>query len=246
MADTTSSAPMPPASAAQPKPTPAVTSPISTGALLAFTAGFVDTCGFIALFGLFTAHVTGNFVLIGASLFGSHHGIVGKLLALPVFVLAVAATRYYILGCERKGTRATNAVLIGQIVFLALFMLVAVAAAPFVDGDAPLAIAAGMLGVIAMAVQNTASRTIFAALSPTTVMTGNVTQIVIDLVDMAGSPAVGNETRARLRKMWPAVAAFAVGALAGALGYHAFGFWCLVIPILATGAVLGHQAFTHR
>ncbi len=34
--------------------------------LRAFTAGFVDTTGFVALFGLFTAHVTGNFVLIGA------------------------------------------------------------------------------------------------------------------------------------------------------------------------------------
>jgi uncharacterized membrane protein YoaK (UPF0700 family) len=33
---------------------------------LAFVAGFLDTCGFVALFGLFSAHVTGNFVLLGA------------------------------------------------------------------------------------------------------------------------------------------------------------------------------------
>ena len=48
--------------------------PITMSALLAFTAGFVDTVGFIALFGLFTAHVTGNFVLIGAALVDSHEG----------------------------------------------------------------------------------------------------------------------------------------------------------------------------
>ncbi len=38
--------------------------PVPTMSLLAFTSGFVDTLTFIALFGLFAAHVTGNFVLI--------------------------------------------------------------------------------------------------------------------------------------------------------------------------------------
>ena len=36
--------------------------------LLSLNAGFVDTAGFLALQGLFTAHVTGNFVTLGASL----------------------------------------------------------------------------------------------------------------------------------------------------------------------------------
>ena len=36
--------------------------------LLSFNAGYVDTAGFLALHGLFTAHVTGNFVTLGASL----------------------------------------------------------------------------------------------------------------------------------------------------------------------------------
>src|ERR1700729_491960 len=57
---------------------------------LAFTAGYADTCGFVALFSLFTAHVTGNFVLLGASLIRPHAGVIAKLLALPVFMAAVA------------------------------------------------------------------------------------------------------------------------------------------------------------
>ncbi|MDU6748154.1 MAG: DUF1275 family protein, partial [Bradyrhizobium sp.] len=36
--------------------------------LLSVNAGYVDTAGFLALQGLFTAHVTGNFVTLGAAL----------------------------------------------------------------------------------------------------------------------------------------------------------------------------------
>jgi uncharacterized membrane protein YoaK (UPF0700 family) len=41
--------------------------------LLSFNGGCVDTAGFLGLQGLFTAHVTGNFVTLGAALvFGTH------------------------------------------------------------------------------------------------------------------------------------------------------------------------------
>ena len=89
----------------------------------------------------------------------------------------------------------------------------------------------------AMAIQNAASRLTFPSLAPTTVMTGNVNQMVIDLVDLASGRGTA-EARGRLVKMLPAVAAFAVGALAGALGYVAVGFLCLVAPIAATALVL--------
>lgn len=210
--------------------------PITIAALLALTAGFVDTVGFIALFGLFTAHVTGNFVLIGASLVGGHEGIVGKLLALPVFVLAVAVTRLFILARERRARDATVPVLAGQLVFLGLFLGCGLWLAPFSNGDAPITIATGMCAVVAMAIQNAASRTIFAALAPTTVMTGNVTQIVIDLVDLASGGR--SEARTRLRKMGLPVLTFAMGALAGALLYSAVGYLAVIVPILAVGAVL--------
>lgn len=68
---------------------------IAINGLMAYTAGFVDTASFVALFGLFAAHVTGNFVLIGASLANQRPGIFGKLLAFPVFLITVALARLF-------------------------------------------------------------------------------------------------------------------------------------------------------
>jgi uncharacterized membrane protein YoaK (UPF0700 family) len=53
----------------------------SEDSVLAAIAGYVDTLSFVALFGLFTAHVTGNFVLIGAEAAGFGQGVVMKLMA---------------------------------------------------------------------------------------------------------------------------------------------------------------------
>lgn len=61
--------------------------------VLSVNAGFVDTAGFLALHGLFTAHVTGNFVTIGASLVTGTSGIITKLLALPMFCLVIVLVR---------------------------------------------------------------------------------------------------------------------------------------------------------
>ena len=63
--------------------------------VLSFNAGFVDTAGFLALQGLFTAHVTGNFVTLGASLVLGTSGAIAKLLALPVFCIVVIAARWF-------------------------------------------------------------------------------------------------------------------------------------------------------
>ncbi len=61
--------------------------------LLSFNAGYVDTAGFLALQGLFTAHVTGNFVTLGAAIVFGTTGVAAKLTALPVFCVMVVLSR---------------------------------------------------------------------------------------------------------------------------------------------------------
>ncbi len=199
------------------------------GVALSFLAGYVDTVGFVALFGLFTAHVTGNFVLIGSELVRPTHGVLLKLLAFPAFVAAVALARMTVVWRERAGKPAMSTLFLLQLVLLLGFMFAGYGADPVTDGHAPLAILAGVLGAASMGVQNAGGRLVLAHLTPTTVMTGNVTQMVIDLVDIVRG-AADDSVRARCVKFFWPVVAFGSGAIAGAAGFGYVRFWTLLIP----------------
>jgi uncharacterized membrane protein YoaK (UPF0700 family) len=199
------------------------------GIAMSFLAGYVDTVGFVALFGLFTAHVTGNFVLIGSELANPSHGVLMKFMAFPAFIAAVALTRMIVIWLERSGKRTSPYVLALQLVFLLGFMGVGQSIAPVTDVATSAALLAGMLGAAAMGVQNAGSRLIWQQLTPTTVMTGNVTQLVIDLVDvMRGTADVGVRQRC-VKFFWPVVA-FGAGAIGGAFAYRYASFLALLVP----------------
>src|SRR6266566_6152559 len=60
--------------------------------LLSIIAGMVDLTGLLTLGNLFTAHITGNLVVIGALVVRGGRINPGRVLAIPVFMIAVAAT----------------------------------------------------------------------------------------------------------------------------------------------------------
>lgn len=200
------------------------------GVGLAFTAGFVDAAAFIALTGLFTAHVTGNFVLIGAELVSTSTGVLAKLLALPMFILAVAVTRLIALALERRGSPPLRPLLALEATVLIAFAIAGVAMSPLGSPDGAKAIGVGMLGVAAMGIQNGIGRLVIGHLAATTVMTVNVTQAVIDVTDRLCGAKLDEQVSSRLRRTLSAVAVFAAGALAGAFGIAALSFWCVLVP----------------
>lgn len=205
---------------------------IASTALLASAAGFVDVVGFVALFGLFTSHVTGNFIILGSEIVHAQSGMLAKVLALPMFAVGVAVTRLLVLYHERRGWAPARTLLLAEMAMLAVFMLSGVAVSPVIDPDALGPVLVGMAGVFAMAIQNAASRLVFAAQAPTTIMTGNSTQVVIDLIDMNRvEPELRAKAIKRLQLMLPSVLAFGAGAAAGAYGYLFLSFWCLIVPI---------------
>ncbi|MEM5329609.1 YoaK family protein [Paraburkholderia sp. JHI2823] len=209
----------------------------SEDTILAAIAGFVDTLSFVALFGLFTAHVTGNFVLIGAGVAGYGQDILLKLIVFPAFIGGVVASSVMVRSLSarhaRHGARLLHAV---QAVLMLGFCLAGVWAAPVGQPHGVAAIVAGVVGAFAMGVQNAHPKLIQRSGVPNTVMTGNVTQAILDVVDMFAADAAGSvraAARSRFAQTAPAIVAFAIGAIAGAMGFRHLGFWALLAPACA-------------
>jgi uncharacterized membrane protein YoaK (UPF0700 family) len=216
---------------------------LSLPLLLSANGGYVDTAGFLALHGLFTTHVTGNFVTLGAALALGTSGAVAKLLALPMFCLVVIGTRLLSVALENTRLPAHKTVMGLEVVLLAVGAGLAIGLGPFDSGDGWAALLTGMTLVAAMAIQNAIHRIYMSAAPPTTIMKGSTTQIMIDLGDLlrGAAPPARPAIRLRLARMSEGVAAFAAGCAAAALLYAKQGMWCFIIPPLIGVWVLWMQ-----
>jgi uncharacterized membrane protein YoaK (UPF0700 family) len=214
-------------------------------ALLSFNGGYVDTAGFLGLQGLFTAHVTGNFVTLAATLVMGTHGAIAKLLALPEFVIVVALARVAGSALRAQGLPTLRPLLVAKVCFLLAFFVLAVTLGPFPDSDAPTALLTGFAGVAGMAMQNVVQRVHFANIPPTTLMTGNTTQAVLDAVDLMRGVERDDAAaiRARFERTLGSIVWFAGGCAVSGILYYWIGFWCLAVPVAvgATTAILRHE-----
>ncbi len=205
--------------------------------ILSYIAGFADTATFTHLSGLFSSHVTGNFVLLAATI-GHSTGELGvlKLLAFPVFVIAVSgATLIH----DWRSAGDQDTALHRGLSFTASALLLCASTIAFFYGSRQGAFtqadaAAGMIAVMAMGIQNAIHR--FAApLGPaTTVMTGNVTQLTMMATRLLtrGRPSGGKAPLPpfSLGGLAGLAAAFALGCLSSALATLAAGLVSLAIP----------------
>ncbi|MGH7211537.1 MAG: DUF1275 family protein, partial [Acetobacteraceae bacterium] len=180
-----------------------------------FVAGWVDTLGYLAL-GLFTTHVTGNFVLMFVGV--NRTGELGKVLSIPVFVSIAACCSLAVTWRGAPGRGAVRALQAAQAALLAAFMLAGAWVGAPQPGTSSLPLLVGMVGVAAMAVQNAVNRLGVPPGPSTTVMTVNLSQVAVDVARLARSPA-DHTVRERLRLHLPAVVAFAIGCAGGAGGY---------------------------
>jgi uncharacterized membrane protein YoaK (UPF0700 family) len=199
--------------------------------LLSLNAGYVDTAGFLALQGLFTAHVTGNFVTLGASLALGTSGAIAKLLALPMFCAVVMATRLFNTLLSNHHRPAFETLVALHVLLLVIGAALAIGFGPFRDSDSWQAVLTGMVLVCAMAIQNAFHRVHLGTTPPSTIMTGTTTQVMIDLADRIYGPnGTDSQSSPRLVQMSTNIALFTIGCGAAALLYSLFGVKCFVVP----------------
>ncbi|WP_089603870.1 YoaK family protein [Acinetobacter piscicola] len=211
--------------------------------LLIIVGGAIDTIGFIALFGFFTAHVTGNLVIAGAAWVNDGSGIWIKLGAIPLFILTVAITKYWIDRSTQRHT-ALSYLFLGEALFLTGFMVAGLYFEPFKDANSvTVAITAG-LGLIALAIRNTSSKTLIKHISPSTMMTGNTTQFGIDISNYLRNK--NDDNKEKLLHSFSIVSGFVIGAFLGAFLYVYLDFWSVaffIIPVLYLSYLAANKRF---
>jgi uncharacterized membrane protein YoaK (UPF0700 family) len=211
--------------------------------VLSVIAGSVDVIGFLGLGALFIAHVTGNLVILAARAAAGEHAPAAHLLSVPVFIIALVATRLLAARLDRSGIATLRPLLLLQFLLLAGFLAIWIEVGSPADPNAAVMIVAAMLGVSAMAVQNALVQISLKDAPSTAVMTTNLTRFVLDLgeVWLGKDPGRRAKAAARARRTGVAIAGFVIGSCLGAWCQAHVGLWSLTMP---TGLALAALAIT--
>jgi uncharacterized membrane protein YoaK (UPF0700 family) len=206
--------------------------------LLSAIAGMVDVIGFLSL-GLFTAHVTGNLMVIAALLVRGGPPKMAPILAVPVFIVAVAAVWLIAKASDRRGPALVRPLLLVQFLLLACVLVVSVINDPAANPHGFMAGVAAMIAVSAMACQFALLRLAVPGAPSTAVMTGNLTSSVLSLLDrLSRRQPLKEGANERLKKTSQLVVGFFAGCVAGAAAVSLLGDWAWSLPVvLAAGAV---------
>jgi uncharacterized membrane protein YoaK (UPF0700 family) len=224
------------------------TLPTVVPAMLSFIAGYVDSCTFLALFGLYVAQLTGSFVLVGTETVVHDAGAAIKLLAIPAFGLAGAATT--VLVRRSRAHAALPATLALEAALLTGLFVAWLVGGPL-SGRGDLAVLlASLCGLSAMGVQSALVRLLVKGCPSTNVMTTNTTLFAVDATDLAlawrahrrapddaAAAAAYAQVRDRFAVLWPIVLGFVVGTVGGAVAYARLDLWCVLLAVAVVGAL---------
>ena len=201
--------------------------------LLSVVAGFVDAACFLGLNQVFTAHVTCNIAAFASSFVNPLPDGALRVAVLGAFAIGATGGRAAQIWFDRtQRPRGLDPFVCGEALWLALLLV----ANLFLPDEPLKQYALGSCAAAAMGCQSAGTGLRTEMRLPTTVMTSNFTQWAIALFDVLAPgirPAPRREAFHDFMRLTLLLVAFGMGALAGALGEHRFGFSVLVVPLFA-------------
>jgi len=207
--------------------------------LLSVIAGMVDVIGYLSLGGLFTAHVTGNLVVIAALLVRGGTPNMTQILAVPVFIVAVAGVWLIAEAIDTRGPALARPLLLVHFLLLSCVLLFSVIQDPVAHPQGLMAGIAAMIAVSAMACQFALLRLAVPGAPSTAVMTGNLTNTVLSLLDtLARSHPLTDGADDRVKKTSKLLLGFFAGCVAGAAAVSLLRDWAWSLPVVFAAAAV--------
>ena len=232
--------------------------------VLAFVGGFVDSAGYMKLFGLFTSSITGNLVVACTTGFREGDGVWARLFVTLAFMVGAFVTTLFYLRLKYK--LKVNPWDIGIVLFSCEAIALAVAgaigiyinhtSAGYGHIDSWETILEGTLLALSMGIHNAAAQDVVPSCPSTTVMTmtmvktsmlaANTLQFFLaskglDVYDHMELDVVLEKfhtARTKLLDHVVQVMCFATGAVVGAVLALHINFWCLGLPLMMILAVV--------
>jgi len=207
--------------------------------LLSVIAGMVDLTGFLSLGNLFTAHITGNLVVVGALVVRGGRINPAQILAIPVFILAVAATWLLAWASGRRRLSLLRLLLLVQFLLLTCVLIFSVITKPSANPHGLMAVITAMIAVSAMACQFALLRLALPITPSTAVMTGNLTNTVLSLLDKHSrtQPLMAGDAE-RLTGSLHLLVGFFGGCVVAAAAVTYLGDWAWSFPVVLAGVAI--------
>ena len=206
--------------------------------ILSVVAGMVDLTSFLTLGNVFAAHVTGNLVVATATFVGGEPLRLAEVLAIPVFMVAVAAVWLIARWSGRQSAGLVRLLLFIQFVLLATVLIIGVWAKPSTQPHGVMAGIAAMIAVAAMACQFALLRLGMPHAVSTAVMTGNLTNFVLSSMDLLRSPFRSVEDKSRWVQSVLLLGGFLSGCAIAAVAVRMFEDWAWGGPVVLAAALM--------
>jgi len=213
--------------------------------ILSVVAGYVDSCTYLGVFGVFVAQLTGSLVIAGTEFVRSEAGALAKSLAIPSFFFAGMTVTALVHSKKGRPRAALAWSLAVECILLLGLLASCLVGMPFRNLATPSAIVALLFGMAAMGAQSAMVRLLMRDVASTNVMTTNTAPLAINATEMLlgwiernkaeplGTSNAGYaKARSEIVTLLPIWLGFLAGIALGAIAYITLGLPCVLLAIL--------------